>query len=609
VAGLSALRHRGRRDHGVAGAVCRRPRRRVDGRGGRGDEREGAAAPREQPESAAGGLVARRRTAWPAGRSSQPCAEGGTIERADPDFRALFESAPGLYLVLDPDFRVVAASDAYLEATLTKRPQILGRDIFDVLRESAAHPAAPGADDLRASLERVRRRRVADTMAVQNYDERGSVQRHWSARNLPVLDERKRLAYIIHRVEDVTERVRLEGANAKLRAAGTAKNEFLARMSHELRSPLGAIMGFGQLLDFSGLDEKRQRMVDMILKASERLLALVDEVVDLSRVEEGSISVSPEVVAVQPLVEEALELMGPLAEGSQITIAPPIHAAGAGYVLADQQRLKQVVINVLANGIKYNRPGGEVALRVEPTGGDRVRITIDDTGNGIDEQSLGKLFVPFERLDAAASGIEGTGLGLALSRTLIEAMGGTIGATSAVGVGSSFWIELHRAEPLAVEKPATDDDPLVAVRSYGAERRLLYIEDTVANVRVIEGVIERRPSIRLLPAMLGRLGLDLARRHRPDLILLDLHLSDLPGADVLAELQADDSTRGIPVVILSADAARAREPFLAAGARAYLTKPVDLRRLLEIFDRFLDDGGATPGDGEPAAASLPVDGT
>jgi len=213
------------------------------------------------------------------------------------DFRALFEGAPGLYLVLDPDFRIVAVSDAYLAATMTKRDDILGRDLFDVFPDNPDDPEATGAGNLRASLDRVRSRRVADTMAVQKYDIRrpddeggGFEVRYWSPRNSPVLDEQKRLAYIIHRVEDVTEFVllqereseqaaeilrrsrELQETNEQLRAANSAKNEFLSRMSHELRSPLGAIMGFGQLLTFADLDEQHKHKVSMILKASDHPL-------------------------------------------------------------------------------------------------------------------------------------------------------------------------------------------------------------------------------------------------------------------------------------------------------------------------------------------------
>jgi signal transduction histidine kinase/ActR/RegA family two-component response regulator len=558
---------------------------------------------------------------------------------AAPDFRALFEAAPGLYLVLDPDLRIVAVSDAYLAATMTVREKIVGRGIFDVFPDNPEDPDATGVGNLRASLERVRSQRVPDTMAVQKYDIRrpeeeggGFEIRYWSPRNSPVPDEHKRLAYIIHRVEDVTEFVRLQeresrqGAlahelqertasmeaeilrrsrelqetNEQLRAANSAKNEFLSRMSHELRSPLGAVMGFGQLLEFGDLDERQKQKVSMILKASDHLLAIVNEVLDISLMEEGALSISAEVVAVQPLIDDALDLMRPLAAAMHVVIRPPEFSRGNSYVFADNQRLKQVVINLVANAIKYNRRGGEVRIRVESAGADRVTINVIDSGKGIEQASLEKLFVPFERLDAATSGIEGTGLGLAVSRSLIEAMGGTIGATSTPGVGSVFFVELDQGEPLAVEEPESEEDPVLAVRLYGGDRRLLYIEDTLANVQVLEGILERRPSVRLIPAMLGRLGLDLAHEHRPHLILLDLHLPDLPGERVLVELQADDATRDIPVVILSADATRDRAQFVASGAHAYLTKPIDLRRLLEVLDRFLAD---LPVDSESSPAS------
>jgi len=548
---------------------------------------------------------------------------------AVPDFRALFEAAPGLYLVLDPDFRIVAASDAYLAATMTVRDEILGRGIFDVFPDNPDDPEATGVSNLRASLERVRSRRLPDTMAVQKYDiprpaeEGGGFEpRYWSPRNAPVLGQHRRLEYIVHQVEDVTEFVllqqresrqeaeilrrsqELQETNKQLRAANSAKNEFLSRMSHELRSPLGAIMGFGQLLAFDDLDEEHRHKVSMILKASDHLLAIVNEVLDISRVEEGSLSISAEVVALQPLVDDALELMRPLAAGMEVVIRPPEISGGNGYVFADNQRLKQVVINLIANAIKYNRPGGEVRLIIEGSDSERVRLSVVDSGKGIEQASLDKLFIPFERLDAANSGIEGTGLGLAVSRSLIEAMGGEIGAASTPGVGSVFFVELDRGEPLAIAEPESDDDPLLAVTPYaGGVRRLLYVEDTVANVQVIEGILARRPSIRLIPAMLGRLGIDLAREHRPHLVLLDLHLPDLPGERVLAELQEDVATRDIPVVILSADATRDRAQFITSGAHAYLTKPIDLRRLLEVLDRFLADLPVSEDAVQPTPAS------
>jgi CheY-like chemotaxis protein/anti-sigma regulatory factor (Ser/Thr protein kinase) len=280
--------------------------------------------------------------------------------------------------------------------------------------------------------------------------------------------------------------------------------------------------------------------------------------------------------------------MRPLAESHDVALWPPPSLAGVGYVFADPQRLKQVVINLLSNAIKYNREGGEVRLDIRTMPPDRVRISVADTGQGIDEGSLHRLFVPFERLDAALSGVEGTGLGLSLSRNLVEAMGGEIGVESAVGVGSTFWVDLVSGEAAAVERTPKDEPSLLVPRPYSRQCSLLYIEDTVANVHLIQDILERRPSLRVLPAMLGRLGLELAHEHHPDLILLDLHLPDLGGEEVLAHLRSDPATREIPVVVLSADVTqRHRDAVMGLGARGYITKPITVRRLLEVVDEHL----------------------
>jgi signal transduction histidine kinase len=530
----------------------------------------------------------------------------------EPDFRALFEAAPGLYLVLDPELRIVAASEAYLRATMTRREEIMGRGIFEVFPDNPDDPEATGVSNLSASLDRVRQRRVPDTMAVQKYDIKrpaeeggGFEERFWSPKNTPMLDETGELAYIIHRVEDVTEFVRLsergteqeaeiflrgqelQRLNKELERASQAKNEFLSRMSHELRTPLAAIMGFSELLALSDLDGRRKEWAGTILKAGQHLLKLVDEVLDISRIEAGELSLSVEAVPIAPLLNDAIELIEPLADGRRVEIHPPELAEGSGYVQGDNQRLKQVVINLLSNAVKYNREGGEVRIAVEAFDSDRIRIAVSDTGPGIDRESLAKLFTPFERLDCRPE-VQGTGLGLAVSRSLVEAMGGTLEVESVPGEGSTFTIELARGEPVAVAEAGTEEHALISERSYDGERRLLYIEDTVANVRLVEQILESRPSVRLLPAGMGRLGLELAAEHRPDLILLDLHLPDIGGEEVLARLRANDRTREIPVVILSADATdRSRSPLLENGARAYLTKPIGVRDLLGMVDEYL----------------------
>jgi signal transduction histidine kinase/CheY-like chemotaxis protein len=550
-------------------------------------------------------------------------AEGGGIL----NYRALFESAPGLYLALDPDFNIIAVSDAYLAATMTRRQDIAGRNIFDVFPDNPDDPAATGVGNLRASLQRVRRFSRPDSMAVQKYDIRrpadqggGFEVRFWSPVNIPVFDERSQLLYILHRVEDVTDLVRLreqgashdaltselrerlasmesdvvrrsqelQAANTELRSASVAKSEFLSRMSHELRTPLTAILGFSELLSLSEIGDQEGEWVDMILKAGAHLLDLIDEVLDLSRIESGQLPMSPEPVPLQPLIDDAIQMMQPLASTREVVIEPVTWAIGSRYVVADPQRLKQVLINLVSNAIKYNRKGGSVLISVEAVEPEHVRISVADTGMGIDDAGLRKLFVPFERLDAATTGVQGTGLGLALSRDLVQAMGGRMGVVSAVGEGTRVWVELKAGEPPALEELTAAESELLATREYSAPRNLLYIEDTLANVHLLEAVLARRPSVQLMPAMLGRLGLDLANQNRPDLILLDLHLPDVGGEEILAKLRAEPETRGIPVVILSADATRNQaEHLIAAGARAYLTKPISVRHLLEVLDGFL----------------------
>jgi len=555
---------------------------------------------------------------------------------ADVDFRALFEAAPGLFLVLDPELRIVAVSDAYLAATMIRRDDVLGRGIFEVFPDNPNDPGATGVGNLRASLERVRKTAKPDTMAVQKYDIRrpeseggGFELRYWSPVNSPVLDDLRRVRYIIHRVEDVTEFLRLrerrdeqeattaelreraekmeaeivhrsqelQTANAELRKAGTAKNEFLSRMSHELRTPLAAILGFSELLATRDLGEKPDEWARMIHVAGEHLLTLVDEIMDLSRIEAGTVGISTEAVSLGPLVEEAFQLMRPVAAGHDITLFEPVftEATGAAYVLADRQRLTQVVINLISNAIKYNRHRGTVTVEAEEDEG-RIRLSVADTGAGIDPDQLPRLFTPFDRLDAAASGIDGTGLGLALSRRLVEAMGGRIGVRSRRGIGTTFWVELEIARPAVVDAADAAAEGLLATRQYPTELRVLYVEDVVANVRLVEEIFARRPSIRLIPAMQGQLGIELARDHRPHLIFLDLHLQDMTGADVLAALRRDAATRSIPVVILTADATRRElEKLQRLGARSYESKPIGMRRLLEIVDEHASEGERVPG--------------
>jgi CheY-like chemotaxis protein len=379
-------------------------------------------------------------------------------------------------------------------------------------------------------------------------------------------------------------------------AANDATNRFLSRMSHELRTPLTAIVGFSDLLAARDVDPVRaQRWVDLIRSSAHHLVALVDDVLEVTRADAGELQLRLRPVGLRPLVEGVVDMLRPGAAEVDVSIVAPSWTAGAGYVLADEQRLRQVLINLVSNAIKYNRPGGEVRIAVRLVDAVGVRVAVEDTGPGLEPDDMTRLFAPFERLDAGAE-VHGTGLGLTVSRSLVEAMGGTIGVESTPGVGSTFWLELAGAEPAALERGSRIRSELLAVRAYGGERRLLYVDDTPANVLLLEETLRRRPSIRVSSATLGRLALRMVREQPFDLVVLDLHLPDLPGDEVLAQLRADPATRDLPVVILTADVTGDRAAALQhSGARAYLTKPVRPEELLEVLDGVLDEARVARG--------------
>ncbi|HEX2086359.1 MAG TPA: ATP-binding protein, partial [Solirubrobacteraceae bacterium] len=332
----------------------------------------------------------------------------------------------------------------------------------------------------------------------------------------------------------------LVAARREAELANEAKSEFLSRMSHELRTPLNSIIGFAQLLEMDGLDEATHDSVVRIRTGGEHLLALINEVLDLARVESGALGVSIEPVEASPLAAEAIELVRPLAERREIALTLS-GGDGRWCVLADQQRLRQVLLNLLSNAIKYNRDGGEVRVVLEHDA-ERATLAVHDTGPGLSADEVARAFVPFERLDALHGDVEGTGLGLPLTKRMVDAMRGTLTVDSAPGRGSVFSVELPLA---ASEEPAGAPSPPPAAARVAASdvaATVLYIEDNSANVRLVERILARRPGIRLLTAMQGRRGIELAREHDPHVVLLDLHLPDMHGTDVLAELKRGPRT-------------------------------------------------------------------
>jgi PAS domain S-box-containing protein len=394
-------------------------------------------------------------------------------------------------------------------------------------------------------------------------------------------------------IRDITERMRTEAAlrQAKDEAerANRAKSEFLSRMSHELRTPMNSILGFAQLLGRAELQPQQSKSVQHILKAGRHLLTLINEVLEISRIEAGRQNFSLEPVRYCSVALEAVGLVRPLAAQWGVEVEE-VAGSRQAFIMADRQRLVQVLLNLLSNAIKYNRPGGKVRLVCGAQEGAVWRIRVEDTGRGIPAEHQHQLFTPFARLGAEQTEVEGTGLGLALSQRLCEAMGGTLELVESSAAGTVFEITLAVADdPVA----ALDDDAVAAAISDEAgyhPATLLYVEDNLANLSLVETILLSRPAWRTIPALQGQLGVELARQHIPDLILLDLHLPDIPGDEVLRRLRADPRTAHIPVVIVSADATRGSlERLQAAGADAYLTKPLDLDQFLETVDRFLKE--------------------
>jgi PAS domain S-box-containing protein len=398
----------------------------------------------------------------------------------------------------------------------------------------------------------------------------------------------------------------LNEAMAAADKANRAKSDFLSSMSHELRTPLNAILGFAQLLE-SGAPSPtptQKRNIDQILKAGWYLLELINEILDLALIESGKLTLSKEPVSLAEVMVECRAMIEPQARKRGIGMTFPRFELPC-FISADRTRIKQVLINLLFNAIKYNRPQGTVAVELALGTSNTVRICVRDSGVGLAPEQLAQLFQPFNRLGQEAGAEEGTGIGLVVTKRLVELMGGRIGADSAVGVGSVFWIEFDLAPAPHLEIPELDAVPARLQAPDGTPlRTLLYVEDNPANLELVEQLIARRPDLRLLSAADGSLGIEYARACLPEVILMDINLPGLSGVEAMKILRADPATEHIPIIALSANAIpRDIERGLEAGFFNYITKPIMVAKFMDALDAALAFSKATA-DGK-AEAGLP----
>ncbi|MEB0029508.1 PAS domain S-box protein [Undibacterium sp. RTI2.1] len=420
-------------------------------------------------------------------------------------------------------------------------------------------------------------------------------------------DRDRNLQGVFAAARDVTERkqfehtlqennVELESAKAAAEKANLAKSEFLSSMSHELRTPLNAVLGFAQLMESEtpSPTPAQKLSIDQILQAGWYLLRLINEILDLAMIESGKITMSHESMSLTDVLQDCRMMMEPQVQKRGIQMTFP-SVENLFYVHADRTRVKQVLVNLLSNAIKYNRDNGAVIIQCQMNGENRIRVSVRDTGKGLEPDQLTQLFQPFNRLGKESGGEEGTGIGLVVTKQLVELMGGTIGVESTVDVGCTFWFELSASSaPKLIfgemgEDISTEHGAVVktsnGINTSAYQRTLLYVEDNPANMALIKQLIERRSDLKLLTAVDAHLGIQLARTYQPDVILMDINLPGLSGYGALKILHDDATTAHIPVMALSANAIpRDIENGLKAGFFRYLTKPIKVNEFMDALD-------------------------
>jgi len=500
------------------------------------------------------------------------------------------ESIQAAFAIFDTDERLVLCNSEYRQLVLPKLPgEVVGRSFGELMSAMAG-----------GIFQR-------DDGAVPPLEQRWAAyhRQPTGTHDLPTnngqhlrVDERRTLeGGTVMTISDISDDVRheeeLRNARALAEAASSAKSDFLASMSHELRTPLNAVLGFAQLLQRdrkNPLSSRQLERVDHVLRGGEHLLRLIDDVLDLARIESGRVLVSPEPVTVPEVLEEVKATLAPLATRAEMSILIEPVAGDAARVVADRTRLKQILMNYGSNALKYGRPNGRALFRALARDG-MTRIEVEDDGVGIAHDKQLVLFQPFQRAGQETGPIEGTGIGLVISKRLAELMGGRVGFSSQEGHGSIFWIELPR--PHASRSPAPVPSSLQPVDSALAGARgpryvIVYVEDNPSNIAFMQDLLADFERVELLAASSAELGIELARARRPDVIIMDINLPGMSGIEASNQLRQWPETRDIPVIALSAaamirDAARVT----GAGFYCYLTKPVKVDELTATLEELL----------------------